>query len=94
MCWKVRSIAAPNPGFMIQLKALERNILGQTSECEVMQGQWKDKLENLAKAKQEKGEKIVVPSDDVIIKNAEKMILKANGIDSSPLEDKKASDMK
>ena len=28
MVWKVRPIAAPNPGFMIQLKALEKNCLG------------------------------------------------------------------
>jgi len=36
MIWKVRPIAAPNPGFMIQLKALEKNFLGKNSECEVM----------------------------------------------------------
>ena len=44
MIWKVREQAAPNPGFMIQLKALEKNVLGKTSETEVMQGQWRDKL--------------------------------------------------
>jgi hypothetical protein len=47
--WKVRPIAAPNPGFMIQLKALEQKELGMTSDCEVMQGQWKEKLEALKK---------------------------------------------
>jgi atypical dual specificity phosphatase len=26
--WKVRPIAAPNPGFMIQLKALEKSVHG------------------------------------------------------------------
>ncbi len=36
--WKVRPIAAPNPGFMIQLKALEKNIFGELSDIEVMQG--------------------------------------------------------
>lgn len=36
--WKVRPIAAPNPGFMIQLKALEKSVFGEVSECEVMQG--------------------------------------------------------
>lgn len=49
MIWKVRPIAAPNPGFMIQLKALEKNSLGVTSECEVMQGMWKEKLDALKK---------------------------------------------
>ena len=38
MVWAVRQKAAPNPGFMIQLKALERNCLGKTSDTEVMQG--------------------------------------------------------
>ena len=52
--WKVRPIAAPNPGFMIQLKALERATLGSVSECEVMQGAWKEKLEALKKVKEEK----------------------------------------
>ena len=32
----VRPIVAPNPGFMIQLKALERSLFGDISECEVM----------------------------------------------------------
>jgi len=36
MIWKVRPIAAPNPGFMIQLKALEKNCIGNNSECDVM----------------------------------------------------------
>ena len=53
MIWKVRSIAAPNPGFMIQLKALEKNVLGVTSECEVMQGMWKEKLDALKKQKKD-----------------------------------------
>jgi len=35
---KVREVAAPNPGFMIQLKALEKHTLGRMSDCEVMQG--------------------------------------------------------
>ena len=51
LIWKVRPIAAPNPGFMVQLKALERNILGANSEVEVMQGDWKDKLDDLVKKK-------------------------------------------
>ena len=94
MCWKVRPIAAPNPGFMIQLKSLEKNVLGSLSDCEVMQGQWKEKLDALVKHKEEKGETVKVPSDDVIIKNAEKIILKANGIDPSPLDEQQASDIK
>ena len=36
LIWKVRPIAAPNPGFMVQLKALERNTFGTNSEVEVM----------------------------------------------------------
>ena len=34
--WKVRPIAAPNPGFMIQLKALEKKEFGKLSDIEVM----------------------------------------------------------
>lgn len=56
MIWKVRPIAAPNPGFMIQLKALEKNVLGNNSECEVMQGMWKDKLDALKAEKAAKAE--------------------------------------
>ena len=51
--WKVRPIAAPNPGFMIQLKALEKNTLGNNSECDVMQGMWKEKLDALKAKKAE-----------------------------------------
>ena len=36
MIWKVRPIAAPNPGFMIQLKALEKDVFKENSECDVM----------------------------------------------------------
>ena len=80
LIWKVRPIAAPNPGFMIQLKAFEKNVLGSTSECEVMQGQWKEKLDALKKEKQEKTEagEIVsplrVPEDSQMISNAEKQL--------------------
>ena len=80
MVWKVRPIAAPNPGFMIQLKALEKNVLGVASECEVMQGQWKEKLDALKKHKQEKTEAgeivspLKVPDDDSLVKNAEKQL--------------------
>lgn len=45
--WEVRPQAAPNPGFMVQLKALERNVFGKCSETEVMQGQWKERLSNM-----------------------------------------------
>lgn len=68
--WKVRPIAAPNPGFMIQLKALEKSIFGEISECEVMQGQWKDKIANLKMKREAKGEKFEIPSADEMIKNA------------------------
>lgn len=47
LIWAVRQQAAPNPGFMIQLKALEKNVFGKTSETEVMQGEWKKKLTDL-----------------------------------------------
>lgn len=47
LIWQVRQQAAPNPGFMIQLKALEKNVFGKTSETEVMQGEWKEKLTQL-----------------------------------------------
>ena len=30
---------------MIQLKALEKNVLGECSDCEVMQGMWKEKFD-------------------------------------------------
>lgn len=40
----VRPIIAPNPGFMVQLKALERSIFGDISKCDVMQGPWKEKM--------------------------------------------------
>lgn len=34
---QVRPVAAPNPGFMLQLKALEKSIFGQNSEgCEII----------------------------------------------------------
>ena len=33
---KVRPIAAPNPGFMVQLKALEKNVHGVLSDCDVI----------------------------------------------------------
>ena len=72
--WKVRPIAAPNPGFMIQLKALEKNIFGSISECEVMQGLWKEKLDALKKSKfsnQPEGPKI---SDEEMIENASEVI--------------------
>jgi atypical dual specificity phosphatase len=36
LIWKVRPIAAPNPGFMVQLKALERAILGCNTEVDIM----------------------------------------------------------
>ena len=80
MVWKVRPIAAPNPGFMIQLKALEKNTLNQTSECDVMQGQWKEKLEALKKDKQDKTDAgeivspLKVPDDASMVKNAEKQL--------------------
>ena len=80
MVWKVRPIAAPNPGFMIQLKALEKNVLGKSSECEVMQGQWKEKLDALKKEKQEKAEAgeivspLKVPDDAAMVANAEKQL--------------------
>lgn len=47
LVWAVRQQAAPNPGFMIQLKALEKNVFGKTSETDVMQGEWKQKLTDL-----------------------------------------------
>jgi hypothetical protein len=76
--WKVRPIAAPNPGFMIQLKALEKNVLNQSSECDVMQGMWKEKLDALKKDKQDKTDAgeivspLKVPDDASMVKNAEK----------------------
>lgn len=81
MIWKVRPIAAPNPGFMIQLKALEKNVMGDNSECEVMQGMWKDKLDALKAekaAKTEAGEivsPLKVPTQESLIANAEKQNL-------------------
>ena len=45
MIWKVRPVAAPNPGFMVQLKALERLVFGDNSDCELMLGVWKEKLQ-------------------------------------------------
>ena len=81
MIWKVRPIAAPNPGFMIQLKALEKNVMGDNSECEVMQGMWKDKLDALKAekaAKIEAGEivsPLKVPTQESMIANADKQNL-------------------
>ena len=51
---KVRPIAAPNPGFMVQLKALEKNVHGVLSDCDVMQGMWKEKLAAMSKKKADK----------------------------------------
>lgn len=43
---------------MIQLKALEKNVLGECSECEVMQGMWKEKFDaiKMKKVEQSKGD--------------------------------------
>jgi hypothetical protein len=43
---------------MIQLKALENNILGECSDCEVMQGMWKEKFDaiKMKKVEQSKGD--------------------------------------
>jgi hypothetical protein len=74
LIWKVRPIAAPNPGFMIQLKALEKNVFGTISECEVMQGMWKEKLDALKKSKfsnQPDGPKL---TDEEMIANASGVI--------------------
>ena len=49
MIREVRPIIQPNPGFMVQLKALERNLFGKLSKCEVLQGQWKEKYEEKKK---------------------------------------------
>lgn len=80
LIWKVRPIAAPNPGFMVQLKALERAILGSNTDVDVMQGDWKDKLDTLVKKKQEAGVKVELPSNDVIESRAQISIMKDNGI--------------
>jgi hypothetical protein len=80
LVWKVRPIAAPNPGFMIQLKALEKNVLGATSDCDVMQGMWKEKLDALKKEKAQKAEAgedvspLKIPDDSTLIENAEKQL--------------------
>ena len=66
MVWAVRPQAAPNPGFMIQLKALERTVMGQTSEAEVMQGDWKDKYKKLEiKAKEQKEKRATMTTDEL-----------------------------
>ena len=43
---------------MIQLKALEKNVLGECSDCEVMQGMWKEKFDaiKMKKIEQSKGD--------------------------------------
>ena len=43
---------------MIQLKALEKNVLGDCSQCEVMQGMWKEKFEaiKMKRANQNNGD--------------------------------------
>mmetsp|Transcript_18423 Transcript_18423/g.31508 ORF Transcript_18423/g.31508 Transcript_18423/m.31508 type:complete len:83 (+) Transcript_18423:619-867(+) len=76
MIWEVRPIAAPNPGFMIQLKALEKNVLGQMSECDVMQGMWKEKMDALKNRKKENGEstEVKLPTDEAMILNAESQL--------------------
>ena len=74
---EVRPVAAPNPGFMIQLKTIEKATLGRMSECDVMQGHWKEQLEQLQKQKAamaESGEQVSplnIPDENKIIKNAE-----------------------
>ena len=76
--WAVRPIAAPNPGFMIQLKALEKDTLNEVSECDVMQGMWKDKLDALKKEKEKKMEAgedvspLKVPDTESLINNVNK----------------------
>ena len=40
LVWTVRPIAAPNPGFMTQLKAYEKEKLGNNSQISVMQGKF------------------------------------------------------
>ena len=51
---------------------------------------WKDKMDALKKVKEEKGEKVEIPPEDVIIKNAEKCIMKANKIEAIPIFNAKA----
>ena len=78
--WKVRPIAAPNPGFMIQLKALEKKTHGEISECEVVLGMWKTKLNALKKIKEEKGEKMELPTPEKMIENASSHIPEMNDV--------------
>ena len=66
MIWAVRPQAAPNPGFMIQLKALEKNVLGKTSTASVMQGDWKARLQQLeVKAQVQKEKRATMTTDEL-----------------------------
>jgi len=71
------------------------------SECEVMQGLWKDKIEQLKQKREEKGEKFKIPSTDEMIENAKSHIpemgdvladTKSDGNDNEISEKKELSD--
>jgi hypothetical protein len=53
---------------MIQLKALESNVLGECSDCEVMQGMWKEKFDaiKMKKAEQNKGDSDKKSEEDLL----------------------------
>ena len=53
---------------MIQLKALEKNVLGECSDCEVMQGMWKEKFDSIKmkRAEQNKGDSDKKSEDDLL----------------------------
>ena len=52
---------------MIQLKALEKNVLGECSDCEVMQGMWKEKFDaiKMKKIEQSKGDSDKKSDEDI-----------------------------
>ena len=52
---------------MIQLKALEKNVLGECSDCEVMQGMWKEKFDaiKMKKIEQNKGDSDKKSDEDI-----------------------------
>uniref|UniRef100_A0A7S3N0E2 Protein-tyrosine-phosphatase n=1 Tax=Strombidium inclinatum TaxID=197538 RepID=A0A7S3N0E2_9SPIT len=97
---EVRPIAAPNPGFMIQLKALEKNVLGVMSDVDVMQGMWKDKLDQLKKQKAEKAEAgelvspLHIPKDEDIVDNAEKQLGLSDEKEEKPVQKEEKKDEK
>ena len=98
MIWKVRPIAAPNPGFMIQLKALEKNCLGENSEIDIVQGMWKEKLDFIMKQKAEKeknAEMHVASEGKEEFKNEQEFIEEiAEGIPGGATEEQKKSEQK